>query len=156
MPVAAVVPLEDAVDAAGPPEEERHGILVPIRGDLEASVMMLLPDEDAATLCAPFGVDPASEDGRSALGEFGNILGTSYVNALGALAGMEMEPDPPHVTHDLLGAIITSALLERGNTEVALVLDSKLRVEGEDCALSFLLLPEPGGVDDMLRRLGVQ
>ena len=155
VPVAAAMPLEDAVAAAGDPAAERYGVLVPIRGDLEASVVMLIPTEDAQMLCGVFGVDPESEDGRSALGEFGNILGTSYVNALGQMCGMEMEPDPPAVVHDMLAAILTSVLLARGDIDVALVLDSALQVEGEDCSLAFLLLPEPGGVETMLDRLGV-
>ena len=40
-------------------------------------------------------------------------------------------------------------------SDTALILDSELRVEGEECSLSFLLLPEPGGVREILARMGV-
>ena len=47
-------------------------------------------------------------------------------------------------------------LAERaGAGDVALLLDSDLVVEGEDCSVSFLLVPDQGGVDQMLKRLGV-
>jgi chemotaxis protein CheC len=39
--------------------------------------------------------------------------------------------------------------------DVALLLDSDLVVEGEDCSVSFLLVPDQGGVDQLLVRLGL-
>jgi chemotaxis protein CheC len=39
--------------------------------------------------------------------------------------------------------------------DLALVLDSDLTVEGEDCAISFLLVPSSGGVQELLTRLGL-
>ncbi len=156
VPTAAALPLADAVAIAGEPEEERHGILVPIIGDMSAAVVLLVPEEDAHTLCSVYGLDPHSEDGRSMLQEVGNILGTSYINVLAQMTGMDLEPAPPQVVHDMLGAILASVLIGRGeDIDVALVLDSNITVEGEACSMSFLLLPENGGVEDLLGRLGL-
>lgn len=156
VPTAAALPLEEAVAVAGDGDDPRHGILVPIIGDMEAAVVLLVPEADAETLCGTFGLDPAGEDGRSMLAEVGNILGTSYINVLAQMTAMAMEPAPPQVTHDMLGAILASVLLGRGeNVDTALVLDSALAVEGEQCSMSFLLLPEPGGVDELLGRIGL-
>ena len=41
------------------------------------------------------GVEADTEIGRSALGEIGNIVGTSYINALATMTGIELEPAPP-------------------------------------------------------------
>ncbi len=156
VPTAAALPLADAVAVSGDPDAPRYGILVPIIGDMDASVVLLVPEEDAVTLTSVFGLEPASEDGRSMLAEVGNILGTSYINVLAQMTGMGMEPAPPQVTHDMLGAILASVLLGRGDdVDVALVLDSALEVEGESCSMSFLLLPQPGGVDELLGRIGL-
>lgn len=155
VPTAAAMPLADAVAAAGDPEEARFGILVPIVGEFDAAVVLLVPETDAQQLCDVYGLEPASEDGASFLGEIGNILGTSYINVLAQMAGMEMEPAPPQVVHDLLGAIVGSVLLARGDVDMALVLDSTLQVEGRPCELSFLLIPGTGGVHDLLSRMGV-
>ncbi|WP_372791098.1 chemotaxis protein CheC [Paraconexibacter sp.] len=156
VPTAALLPLNDAVAVAGEPDDERHGILVPIVGDMLASVVLLVPDADAHTLTAVYGLDPHSADGRSMLQEVGNIVGTSYINVLAQMTGMALEPSPPQVTHDMLGAILASVLLGRGSDlEVALILDSDLRVEEEECSISFLLLPDTGGVDDLLTRIGL-
>lgn len=156
VPTAAALPLADAVAVAGAPDAERHGILVPIVGDMEAAVVLLVPEQDAQILCGVFGLDPHGEDGRSMLAEVGNILGTSYINVLAGMTGMALEPAPPQVTHDMLGSILQSVLIGRGqDLEIALILDSHLQVEGEDCSMSFLLLPESGGVEQLLGRLGL-
>jgi chemotaxis protein CheC len=155
VPTAAAMALVEAVAVAGEPDEARHGILVPIVGEFEASVVLLVSDDDAAQLCSVYDLDPSSEDGASFLAEIGNILGTSYINVLAEMCGMDMEPAPPQVVHDMLGAILASVLLARGDVDMALVLDSALTVEGRPCSLSFLLIPAGGGVHELLGRIGV-
>jgi chemotaxis protein CheC len=156
VPTAAVLPLADAVAIAGRPDELRHGIVVPVVGDMEAIVLLLFPDADARTLCGIYGIEPSTPDGRSMLGEVGNILGTNSINVLGQMVSMNLEPRPPQVVEDMLGAILESVLLGRGeDVDHALILDSSLMVEDEQCSLSFLLLPNHGGVRQLLERLGL-
>jgi chemotaxis protein CheC len=156
VPTAAVLPLADAVAIAGRPDELRHGVVVPVRGEMEAIVLLLFPDADARTLCGIYGIEPSTPDGRSMLGEVGNILGTNYINVLGQMVGMELEPAPPQVVEDMLGSILQSVLLGRGeDVDTALILDSALEVEDEACSLSFLLLPADGGIRQLLERLGL-
>ena len=156
VPTAAVLPLPEAVAIAGDPEELRHGVVVPIVGDLDAMVVLLFPDSDARALCGLFGLEPGTPHGDSMLGEVGNILGTNYINVLGQMVRMAMEPRPPQVVTDMLGSILSTVLLGRGDdVDTALILDSSLEVEGEACQLSFLLLPSAGGVRTLLERLGL-
>jgi chemotaxis protein CheC len=156
VPTAAVLPLAEAVAIAGDPGELRHGVVVPIAGDMDAIVVLLFPEADARTLCGIYGIEPSTPDGQSMLGEVGNILGTNYINVLGQMVGMQLEPTPPQVVEDLLGAILQSVLLGRGDdVDTALILDSALQVEDEQCSLSFLLLPAAGGEQQLLERLGL-
>jgi chemotaxis protein CheC len=156
VPTAAVLPLAEAVAIAGRPDDLRHGVVVPIIGDMDAVVVLLFPDPDARTLCGTYGIEPSTPDGKSMLGEVGNILGTNYINVLAEMVGMALEPAPPQVVEDMLGAILQSVLLGRGDDiDHALILDSALMVEGEQCSLSFLLLPDHGGIKQLLERLGV-
>jgi chemotaxis protein CheC len=156
VPTAAVLPLPDAVAIAGRPDELRHGVVVPVGGDLEATVLLLFPETDARTLCAIYGIEPGTPDGTSMLGEVGNILGTNYINVLAQMVGMVLEPSPPQVVCDMLGAILESVLLGRGHdVDSALILDSALVVEEEKFSLSFLMLPADGGIRLVLERLGL-
>src|SRR3712207_9561092 len=82
VPVVEAVPFADAVEAVGPVEEVVTGILLGIVGDLAGAVLLVVDPEDAATLCSLLGVEAESECGLSALSEIGNIVGSSYLNAL--------------------------------------------------------------------------
>lgn len=156
VPTAAALPLAEAVAIAGAPEELRFGVVVPVVGEFEAIVLLLFPEPDARTLCGIYGIEPSTPDGYSMLGEVGNILGTNYINVLSQMVDMVMEPEPPQVVEDMLGSILSSVLLGRGeDVEAALILDSDLLVEEEQCSLSFLLLPNHGGIKQLLGRLGL-
>lgn len=156
VPNAQALPLADAVDAAGPADAAVTGVVVPVYGDLDATVLLLIPPADADTLCGLLGVEPGSEVALSALGEIGNILGTSYINSLSAMTGLTLEPCPPQTVTDMLAAIVASVLAASSHeTDIALVLDSDLMVEQEACSLSFMLLPSLGGVSELLGRLGL-
>jgi chemotaxis protein CheC len=155
VPSVGAMELEQAVEAVGDPGQEVRATLVPIKGDLQGSALLIFPPDDAATLCGMLGVPADGEDGQSALAEIGNILCASYLMALGQMLGMEIEPCPPETAWDLLGAIVATVLLSQGESEGALLLDSDLVVEGESCGLSFLLLPAGRGITDLLERLGL-
>jgi chemotaxis protein CheC len=156
VPAALALPVADAVDAVGAPEEEVTGVVIPLAGDMQAIVLLVFPTADAGTLCGLLGVEPGTDVGLSALGEIGNILGASYVGSLGAMTGLDLEPTPPQLVTDMLAAIVSTVLASTATTtDQALILDSELTVEGESCSLSFLLLPAAGGVDALLARMGM-
>ena len=156
VPNAFVLPLAEAVEAVGPPEQEVTGVAIPLAGDMDAVVLLVFPVEDAGTLAAMLGVEPGTEDAVSALSEIGNILAASYIGSLGMMTGLELDLTPPQTVTDMLAAIVATVLASRAEgTDTALILDSQLRVEGEECSLSFLLLPEAGGVRAILSRMGV-
>ncbi len=156
VPSAVALPLADAVDAAGAADSYVTAVVLPIFGDIDAIVLLLFPPEDAQTLCGLLGVDADSEVGLSALGEIGNILGSAYVGALGMMTGLELEPRPPETATDMLGAIVSSVLATGAEgTDVALMLDSDLLIEGTEASLSFMLVPSKDGVGEVLSRLGV-
>jgi chemotaxis protein CheC len=156
VPTAAALPFADAVEAVGPAERVVTGVVIGVNGDMTATVLLLLGDGDAATLCGLLGVDPADELAASAVGEIGNIVGASYINALSAMTGLTLEPEPPQSATDMLAAIVATVLAGRATgDDIALVLDSDLTVEGEDCSISFLLVPSSGGVQELLARLGL-
>ena len=156
VPDARLLPMHEAVEAIGPPESEITGIALGVLGDLPAIVLMLLTPPDAEALCGLLGLEPDSEYAESALGEIGNVVGTSYLNALAGMTGLEIEPTPPATVTDFLGAVVESVLAVRAAaSDRALLLDSSLVIEGEDCSIVFLLVPDHGGAEELLERIGV-
>jgi len=156
VPKAQALPFAEAVAAAGPAEQDVTGIVLGIVGEMNGTVLLLVPPADADKICRMLGVEPDDEYALSALGEIGNIVGTSYINALAAMTGMDIEPTPPTTATDMLGALVASVLAGQAHAgDIALMLDSNLVVEGEDCSISFFLVPDQGGVDELLSRLGL-
>jgi chemotaxis protein CheC len=156
VPSAVALPLADAVDAAGPADAIVTAVVLPIFGDLEALVLLLFLPADAAMICTLLGVDVDTEVGLSALGEIGNILGSAYVGALGTMTGLQLEPRPPETVTDMLAAVVSTVLATGAEeTDVALMLDSNLIIEGTECSLSFMLVPSREGVGELLTRLGL-
>jgi chemotaxis protein CheC len=163
VPRALALGLADALDAVGEPDAMVASVVLPTigvaggaPGDADLVVLLLFSNRCAATLCELLGVEPRSELGDSALGEIGNILGASAVGALAKMTGLALEPQPPHVVYDMLGAVVASVLAETaGELDLALMMDAELAVEGAACGLSFLLLPTDDGVAELLARLGL-
>ena len=156
VPRALALPLADAVDAAGAPDDLVTGVVLKPEGDMDALVLLLIPIADAQTLCQLLGVEAGTEVGDSALGEIGNILGSAYLNALSMMTGLELLPSPPMLVTDLLGAIVSSVLAETaGESDLALVLDSELDLADDPCSLSFLMLPASGHANELLEPLGL-
>jgi chemotaxis protein CheC len=156
VPRALAVPLAEAVDAVGDPAEEVYGIVLELVGGFEALVLLLIGDRDADTLCRLLGVTAGSELGDSALGEIGNILGSSYLSALGTMTRLSLFPGPPALQNDLLGAIVASVLAQfAGAAEIVLAMDSELEVGNEPCSLTFILVPAASDAAELLAPLGL-
>src|SRR3954470_12283503 len=156
VPSAVLLPLADAVDAAGPAESEVTAVMLRTGGQLDALVLLLFSPQDASDVCRLLDVEPNTMLGASALGEVGNILGASYVSALATMSGLELELSPPQVVANMVAAIVSTVLVSHAGAEgLAFLLDSELHIEGASCSLSLMLVPTPAGIDELLRRLGV-
>ena len=94
--------------------------------------------------------------GDSALGEIGNILGASAVGALAQMTGLALEPQPPHVLYDMLGAVVAS-VRQRDRRRARPRARARRRAgrRGGGLRALFLLLPTAGGVAELLGRLGL-
>lgn len=156
VPHARVIPMAGAVEALGTPEAEVTGIALGVHGDMPSTVLMLLSPTDAEAVCALLGLEPGSEYAESALGEIGNVVGTSYLNALSGMTGLALDPTPPATATDMLGSLVQAVLATRAAvSDSALLLDSCMTVEGAGCSIIFLLVPDHGGAGELLGRLGV-
>jgi chemotaxis protein CheC len=157
VPSARALPLADAVDAVGEADDAVTAVALPVDGEIEAIVLLIFQPAQADTLVGFLGVGPEDpEMSLSALCEIGNILGSAYTGALGILCGLDIEPQPPQAATDMLGAIVSSVLAFAAQTgDLALLLDSSLHVDGTECEFGFLFVPQPGGVEQLLGRLGL-
>ena len=98
----------------------------------------------------------------SALGEIGNILLGSFLNAINDLLGVTNAITTPAVTHDMLASILSVVAAMFGQYgDIALVTKSNLNVMSADRTqsrsldASILLMSEPQVLEMLLKKLGV-
>ena len=152
-PSVRAVALKNAIEGAGRAEMLVTTVLVPVSGDLEALVLMLLEPQAETAACKLIGVEQDSDLGRSALVELGNIVAASYLGALSTLTGLSLEPAAPECARDMLGATLSSALLQDDDDGQVIVLESTLSVASEECSPTFLFVPTRVGVEEIIERL---
>ncbi len=156
VPRALAVPLSQSAKAVGDPQSPTVSITLPMDGEINGFVLLLVTPESARTLCRFLSVELGTEVGDSALAEIGNILAAAYLIALSSMTGIGLLPGTPVLRTGLLGEIVASLVARAaGKAGIALVLDSELDITGEPCAISFMLLPETGGVQELLAPLGL-
>jgi len=119
VPEAEMLSFSELGNFIGETEEIVAGIYVRMTGDAEGHMAFILPYPSAVTLAnmLTMGSDTElTEIGKSALLEVGNIMITSYINALSALTNLTLYPSVPDIAIDISAAIWQSILV---NAEIA-------------------------------------
>jgi chemotaxis protein CheC len=156
VPRAELVGLAEAAERIGPPEQEVMAVLTPVRGDLGANMLLAFGPASAEALGGLFGIEMATEMGVSMMQEVGNILTGSYTTAISAMTGMSLEPAPPLVAHDMLGAVVDAILaMSVLESDTVLFLQTAIQIEGTAVEFAFLLVPGEGMVPTLLGALGL-
>jgi chemotaxis protein CheC len=152
---ALLTVLAEAIDRIGAPMSRSALVDTPIQAD-GGSVLLVFPDDTGQQLCELLGTSLDDEIGRTALQEVGNILATSYLNAIVEMTGMQLEPEPPTVEVDLLGQLLSQSAASGGDpSDPTVLMRSQLTVEASTARFSFLFVPRIGSVETLLDRLGV-
>ena len=152
---ALLTVLAEAIDKIGAPMSRSALVDTPIKAD-GGTVLLVFPDDTGEQLCQLLGTSLSEDIGLTALQEVGNILATSYLNAIVEMTGMDLEPEPPNVEVDLLGQLLSQSAASGGSpTDPTVLMRSRLTVEASDAQFSFLFVPRIGSVETLLDRLGV-
>lgn len=139
------------------------GIFFRIFGELNGTIMFVLPTESAKLLIEfmmqgmPFEL--GDEISSSALSEMGNILSGSYISSLAGLTGLDVQISTPSLSIDMAGAILSVPAIEFG-----MIGDTVLIIENEffDHATEknvegyFFLIPDQESMSVLFKRLGVE
>lgn len=158
VPAVNIIKLEELYNMAS--EEETIGVVVRIMGDTPGNILLLFNEEGAKNMLSILlgkDYEPLSPLGQSALCEIGNIVCTSYMNAIAQFTGLSIYPSVPGLTYDMLSAILTTAFIESGQHDEYILdietvfLDSKMMSLGTH----FYFIPVPGSLEKILKSIGV-
>ena len=164
VPRVAVVPFDEIADVVGGPEQLVIGIFLRVEGEIPSSIFFLLETESAKRLVsglvgslADSSEEEFSEMEISALQEIGNILAGSYLSSLADFTKQELSPTPPALAVDMAGAILSIGLIQLGPAaDYALVVDTEFLQGEREIKGHFFLLPDPGSIQTLFARLGVE
>ena len=153
-PDATLVTVGEAADRIGSSVTASAVVETGVRGD-QGRVLLMFPEGSGAEICRMLGTDVEDEVGRSALGEVGNILASSYLNAIVEMSGMQLEPEPPVVDIDLLGSLVERCLAGVDPGDPVMMMRSTMTIETTDARFAFLFMPRIGAVELLLSSLGL-
>lgn len=164
VPKVSILPFNEVADQVGGADRHVMGIYLHVTGSAPASILFMLPVEQASRLVQMLlggNVDEIktsdfSEMEMSAMMELGNIISATYLNAMAMFTQLKFIPSVPALGIDMAAALLDAILAVFGEiADHVLVLETAFKKEDHDIVGSFFLLPEPGSLDIILTSLGV-
>jgi len=162
IPSVDSVPVNTISALVGGEETVCVGVFMPIEGDVEGHIAFLFPWGSAQRIwtlligSAPAEVSAVGELEASAMLEVGNILNSSFLNALSDMTGLALHATPPMVSVEMASAIAQSIVAEAEQREVvALAIETAIFDEAEATRGYFLCIPTLAGLQLLFERLGI-
>ena len=161
IPEINILGYNDTIDKLGDPEEGIAAVLTRMSGEMEGIMLFLLRldfiNEVLRTMMGQEVEDYESltEMEISALTEVGNIIISSYANAVSTLSGITIELSVPSVAVNMLGGILSVPMAEFGYvTEKLLLIDGQLLVDNRKLNSTILMMPDIESLNKMMKKLG--
>ncbi|MCM8801406.1 MAG: chemotaxis protein CheC [Candidatus Omnitrophica bacterium] len=154
------IPIENVTLVIDGKDKLVAGIVVRLLGDLPGYILFVFPQKDALILSS-FMTGRTISNGsvigdleRSALKETGIILANAYINALSSFIEMGLVPAVPEVIVDMAGAMVDYILIELScESQFALVIESEFREVLVSIKGHFFLIPNPAGLEIILKAI---
>ncbi len=162
LPEVRIMEYNEAIEWIGGPEEVTAGVLVKMSGDVGGIMLSVQKLELVNVVLGSMlgqsisNYDNLTELERSAMVEIGNIMISTFVNALSGLAGLRIKTTVPAFAVDMQGAILTVPMAEYGGmSDYLMAIGGNFVCDGQEVPCHLLLSPDLRSLDFLLRKLGV-
>ena len=162
LPEVRIMEYNEAIEWIGGPEEVTAGVLVKMSGDIGGIMLSVQKLELVnVVLNAMLGENIDSYDNlteleRSAMVEIGNIMISTFINALSGLADVNIKLTVPAFAVDMQGAILTVPMAEYGGmSDYLMAIGGNFVCDGKEVPCHLILSPDLRSLDFLLRKLGV-
>ena len=161
-PEVRIMEYNEAIEWIGGPEEITAGVLVKVSGQING-IMLNVQQLDFVNLVLESMLGKGVEDYQelhelqaSALIEVGNIMISTFINALSSLANIKINLTVPAFTVDMQGAIMAVPMAEYGGqSDYLMTIGGHFMCQGKDIPCRLLLSPDLNSLNVLLRKLGV-
>ncbi len=161
LPEVRVMGYNEAIDWIGGPEAITAGVMVHLGGQLSGIMLSVqsldfintvLHILDKKVTC----YEELGELEKSLLVEVGNIMISTFINALSGLSGITVELTVPSITVDMQGAILAVPMAEYGGqTDYLMTIGGNFICNNKEVPCRLLLSPDIRSLNYLLRKLGV-
>ena len=162
LPEVRIMGYNEAIEWIGGPEEITAGVLVKLSGQINGIMLSvqqlefvnLVLDNMLGRTVSDYG--ELAELESSALVEVGNIMISTFINALSGLAGMDVSLTVPAFTVDMQGAILAVPMAEYGGqSDYIMTIGGNLVCDDKQVPCRLLMSPDLRSLNALLRKLGV-
>ena len=161
-PEVRIMEYNEAIEWIGGPEPITAGVLVGMSGQL-SGIMLSVQQLEFVNLVLESMMEKTIEDymelgemEHSALTEVGNIMISTFINALSGLASLDIELTVPAFTVDMQGAIMAVPMAEYGGqSNYIMTIGGNFICNGKEIPCRLLLSPDIRSLNFLLRKLGV-
>ena len=162
MPEVRIMGYNEAIDWIGGAEEITAGVLMRLGGEING-IMLSVQQMDFVNLVLEsmlgHGIKEYMELHEmecSALVEVGNIMISTFINALSGLAEIGINLTVPAFTVDMQGAIMAVPMAEfGGQSDYIMTIGGNFVCENRQVPCRLLLSPDVRSLNFLLRKLGV-
>ena len=157
MPEVRIMGYNEAIDWIGGPEVITAGVLVHMSGELNVQqlefVNLILERMMERTV---FNYEELNELDHSALVEVGNIMISTFINALSSLADITTKLTVPAFAVDMQGAILAVPMAEfGGQSDYIMTIGANFICHEKVVPCRLLLSPDIRSLNFLLKKLGV-
>jgi chemotaxis protein CheC len=159
VPSINIVPFDEIFSRIGG-DEVVVGVIVRVLGDAPGNILFIFEKNVALNLIEQLTGEKEqyiTDMGYSVICEVGNIISSSYMNAIARFTNLFIAPSVPAITCDMLGAILSTTFIESEQFDDN-VLDIEtmfLNQESTNVGGHFYYVPKPGSLEKILNSLGV-
>ncbi len=160
VPEIEIKSFNDAITVLGGPEDVVAAVLVRMSGNITGTMLFLLRmDFVNAILSRILGKQVKDyselyEMEISVLTEVGNIMISSYMNAISKLADLDVHMSVPAIAVNMLGGIMSVPMAEMGyETDELMLINGKLVLNEEKFDSTILMLPNIESLNKLMNKL---
>lgn len=162
VPRVEILEFNEALEKIGHPEDVVAAVLVEMSGNMHGIMLFTAPAEFTdEVLFRMLGKTRVSlleldEIDTSVLTEIGNIVISSYINALSALTGVDVELSVPQLAVNMLGGIMSLPMAMMGqHSDRIMMVTGEFDIDGKALRSGMLLLPDVKSLNILMKKLGV-
>lgn len=162
LPDVQILGYNEAIKFLGDPEEIVAAILVKMSGEINGLMLFILKLDFINEVLTSV-MQQKIEDyyqlnvmETSALEEIGNIIISSYVNAMSTLSDVTINLSVPDIAVNMLGGILSVPMVEFGyETDKMMMISGQFIIGGKVLHSDLLMMPDIKSLNFLMEKLGI-